>query len=101
MTLAEVIVVSAALVACVGIWSAVRLLASDRAARIQQEGIDRRAALRLKTDEMAYKEQAWYVPVLVELVKNEKFMEFVLNNPQLSGLISRVAVPLIQNPPGK
>jgi hypothetical protein len=97
MTFAETVVISVALVSCVAVCAGAYVLSHERAARIQQEGISARAALKHAADEDACKHQEWYVPVLVELAKNPKVIDFIVSNPQLLGVVQKFS----GTPPGK
>lgn len=83
MTIIEVAVVCLSLVGCALICGVAYLTSEINKARISQEGIDRRAALKMggeNTTTSSYgQRQEWWVPILTELMKNPDIMKIVSN----------------------
>jgi len=89
MALLEVALICLSFVSCVGICAGAYFLSEQRKAEIQQNGINSRAVLRQKTDESAsIEKQEWYVPILVELLKN----------PQIQNLALQKIAPMLTQP---
>jgi hypothetical protein len=95
MDLIETIVLSLSLVSCVGICAYAYLQSQIKSAIIQQQGIDRRTAMKSGNTDGAYQRVPWWA----ELVKVA--LPELLKSPAIQNMITENAPALIAKMGGK
>jgi len=88
MAVIEVAIICSTMLAAVGTCACAWYMAQTRAAVIQQQGIDRRAAAKgAEGSPSPYQHQEWWVPLVSEALKNPEIIKLVA--PHAEGLITK------------